>query len=234
MVNVLRAWKFSPVIAKPIVNHHFSAGNLRTMPPEEMTRAAALALANRICHALLLGASGNHTVYPTEELADLLKLDARSIARIETVGLEQTTDMKMIMLAKQNPGDWPQMSHEIRSMIPASFRPLYISAAPEYDAYRMLCEQLSERMDDEDPNIAIVHITKNAEKLRLTRKLVDDETGRGLAPLPLVVISPAGKFTLENSAMNTRPHRVLRSPVVISRFVRAVNELLSGSAAAAA
>jgi len=65
MDRILQMWRFPQHLIKPIAMHHMSIGNIRQLAPSLVKPIGILALANRLAHALLLGASGNVAVYPT-------------------------------------------------------------------------------------------------------------------------------------------------------------------------
>jgi len=98
MDRILHKWKFPKDLVNPIALHQLSLGNIRRMAPNALNEVAALALANRLVHALLLGSSGNLSLYPTEEFVSLLRLKPDVIKRIEKEIPSQTDDIKFSML----------------------------------------------------------------------------------------------------------------------------------------
>jgi len=226
MEGVLRVWRFSPHLASPIVHHHLSAANLRELVAKNLTEAATLALANRLVHGLALGCSGNAVVYPSEGFVDLLRLKDAQLGEIEGTVVEQTADLKVSMLAKLASEEWPQMSEQFRQQLAAPVRFVYHGDTTGKDAYYCFCRQIGEPADGERPNVAVVHLTNDRQRARLSQEVLDTEAESGGIRVPLLIISPSGEAMLDGPVMNNRPTRLLRSPVPVSRFLQAVNELL--------
>ncbi len=240
MDRLLHAWKFPKQLLNPIVFHHLSAGNIRRNAPRQINEVATLALANRLAHALMLGTSSNEVIYPTEDLCEMLKIDPKVIDTV-TAPLDGTRDecdrMKFALLANSSNANWPQLREVHRKELATPIRPIYISAKPQYDAFRIFCEQLQERpiiaddANEEPPNIGVIHLTDTRDRVPLTTAYRAAEQEAGVTGLPLLILSPAGKIMAENSLLNSRPHLSLATPFVIPQFIKAVNELLNASSA---
>lgn len=226
MDRVLGAWKFPKAIVEPIGMHHLSVGNIRNLSPQMVAEVSTLALANRIAHALLLGSSGNDTIYPTEEFARILELKPEDIRRIEEQIPDQTTDMKYAMLQSGDSGDWPDSRQLMLKQFQRPMRPLYVSAEPEFDGYRMLFERLKVSGEENNPTVSIVHLASIRERESLSDRLLELERENGSDPLPLIIISQNGTLTLEPRIMENRVHSLLPSPFTIPRLAETVNTLL--------
>ena len=222
MDRLLHAWKFPKDLIDPVVFHHLSVGNIRRMSPRRLPEVATLALANRLCHALALGNSGNETIYPTEEFCRTLKIDATVIQRIEEKAQEQTENLKLALLAQSNETAWTDCRERYRAAIAKPFRPLFVSEAPQFDAYRIFCDQLRER-SGEPPNVGIVHLTATNECERVTQDYVSAESQAGVDRLPLIILSPKAELKLKDRVMANRQHELLPTPIVIARFIEAIN-----------
>jgi len=70
----MKHWSFPEGFISPVVNHHTSYLKLKRLKPEEVEGAVIVALSNKLAHSLLLGTSGNDTIYPFDNLVELLKL----------------------------------------------------------------------------------------------------------------------------------------------------------------
>jgi HD-like signal output (HDOD) protein/DNA-binding response OmpR family regulator len=225
MDRILHKWKFSKELVNPIALHQLSLGNIRRMAPRTLNEGAALALANRLAHALLLGTSGNSTLYPTEEFAVMLKIKPEWIRNIEDVIPSQTDDVKFSMLSVSNQASWPRLCDEVSEQFQQPFRPLFISEDPEIDSLRIFCDRLRIKTDDELPNLAVIHIKSGRERLSITSKLKKAEKELGCEPLSLLIISPKGDIQLEENAMPGRKFESLSFPVAVSKIIDAVNAL---------
>lgn len=226
MDRVFRAWKFSKEFINPIVFHHIAPASMPRTAPNETAKVATLALADRLAHALMLGSSGNQTIYATEELCDLLRLDPSVIAEIERIAREETDKVKFALLANSNQSSWKPLRDVHKESLASPFRPLYVSTAPAIDAHRILCDQLSDRNEKEPPNIGIIACRQARDRIPLCERFKSAESASGARSLPLLVISPEGKTMPETSILTGRHVEVLATPFAIGRMVRAVNRLL--------
>ncbi|MBN2375610.1 MAG: HDOD domain-containing protein [Sedimentisphaerales bacterium] len=226
MDRILHKWKFSKEMVNSIALHQLSLGNIRRMAPRTLNEASILAMSNRLSHALLMGTSGNLSLYSTEEFANLLKLDNKLINYIETEIPGQTDDIKFAMLASSNQHTWPRVKDELTKQLNQPFRPLVVSAEPEFDSIRIFCDQLKEVSQDEPPNIGIVHIKSGREREAVTKRYLGAEAEVGVTPLPLIIFSPKGDIQLEERNMANRRFELLPMPILISRIVGAFNQLV--------
>jgi HD-like signal output (HDOD) protein/DNA-binding NarL/FixJ family response regulator len=231
MDRLLHSWHFPKQLINPIVFHHLSAGNMRRNAPRQIEETATLGLANRLAHAMMLGTSGNETIYPTGELCTLLRLDPKVIQRVQEATREECDKVKFALLANTNQALWQPLRDQYRERIGAPFRPIYASVEPQYDAYRIFCDELRTPVHDDEedpkPNIGVIHLTSVRERVQLTTNYKSAEEKAGVDRLPLIILSPAGKIVPENSLLTNRAHEVLPAPLTVSRFLAAAQKLLS-------
>jgi len=226
MDRLLHAWKFPKDLIDPIAFHHLSVGNIRRMAPRRVDDVATLALANRLCHALALGSSGNETIYPTEEFFQALKVSESVIQHIEETARDETANLKLSLLAQSNEAGWDDAREKFRSMLAGPFRPLYVSERPALDAFRMFCDQIGDR-DGETPNIAVVHMREARERLPLSKALARAESDAGARGVPVLVLSPKASLTLSDDVAKDRRVIQLPTPVTVRWFIDATNLLVA-------
>jgi hypothetical protein len=202
MDRVLHAWQFPGELINPIVFHQLSPAGIRAATPSEAEQACTVALADRLAHAMLLGCSGNPTIYATEELCEALKVEPGAVARIEAMAGRETDDVKLAMLAGGSAAAW---------------RPL----APELRAFRIVCDRLRDP-EAGPPNAAVVHFRHARERAGLSAALSSAEREVGAGPLPLVAISPNGTLRPDDAVMAGRGCVALAEPVVIENLVEAL------------
>jgi HD-like signal output (HDOD) protein/ActR/RegA family two-component response regulator len=235
MDKLLHAWKFSKHLINPIALHHLSMSNIRSLAPRMVSEVAVLGLANRLAHAMLLGSSGNDTIYPTHGFINALRLKPEHITTIEREIVEHIHDMKFAMINAAR-GDVPaaiDARQVVARQFDAPFRAIFIGTEPETDAYRIFTEALAETGED-GPNIAVVHIATPSQRVTVTTCLRRAEEEAGLdVKLPVVLLSPKGNILLEDNAMQGRSHALLSTPTAIARFTKAVNSLIADSTEAA-
>lgn len=234
MDRVLHHWKFPKQLINPIVFHHLSASNIRSNAPREINEVATLGLANRLAHAMMLGSSGNETIYPTHELCQLLKTEPAVIRQIEQTTRQETDKVKFALLANSAQGSWPQLRDQYSAELNTDFRPLFVSASPEHDAYGIFCRQLSDTIGDEEPNVGVIHITHARDRVNLTSQYRTAEQRAGVTNLPLIILSPGAKLTPEEGLLAGRECVAVGTPFVVQRFLSAVRRVLNVEQPAAA
>lgn len=227
MDRVLHSWKFPKQLINPIVFHHLSAGNIRRSAPRQIAEVGMLALANRLAHALMLGSSGNESIYPTHDICQMLNIKADIVDAVRGIARDETDKLKFALLATSSTANWPQLRAVHREAIGAPFRPLFISDHAEYDAYRIFCEELADDESGEGPNVGVIHLTSQRERVPVTAAYHAAEEAAGAGRLPLIVLSPAGKVLPERSLLEGRPNEVIATPLVIHRFVEIAKSLLA-------
>jgi HD-like signal output (HDOD) protein/DNA-binding NarL/FixJ family response regulator len=224
MERLLHTWKFAKDLVAPIVHHHLSADGMRSQIPAHLSETARLAIANRIANAMLLGSSGNEVVYPIEDLCHTIKLERTLLDRITSTAREQTDNIKFAMLTTSNASVWQSRRDLTRDRFARPFRPLFVSPRPELDSFRILCSELS--ADAEEPySVAVVHVPTAREEDAAMQALRAAEAKEGAARLPALVLSPAGKVRLDSEAQQGRLVAALSTPLMLGRFVSAVNAM---------
>lgn len=229
MDRLLSAWKFPKQLIDPVMHHHLTVNDARSAAPTRVAEIIRLGLADRLAHAMLLGNSGNETIYPTEDHCKALGISAATIQAIEETAREQTDNTKFALLSSSSSTSWPQRSEQARSLLKNPFRPLYISAEPELDAYRLFCGELSGMSIGQPPNLAVLHVRTLKERALLAERLAAAEGEAGVQDLPLLMLSPTGQLTLDEAVTARRRCHCLCTPIPVSKFIAAVNTLLMPS-----
>ena len=227
MDKILHGWKFPKELVNPIVFHHAAPGDVKSLAPHQAADVLRLGLADRLAHAMLLGSSGNDTIYPTEEHCRLLGVEPATVRRIEETARQQSDDTKFALLSNSNGAAWPRRVEQHRAALTVPFRPLYVSASPETDAYRIFCGELAGSGGEGPPNLAVVHIAAAKDRGMMAGRLVGAEREAGVAGLPILILSPGGQLDLDDNAIAGRRCQALSTPVPISRFIAAVNALIA-------
>ena len=223
MDRLLRAWHFPKELIDPVVFHHLPIAEIRHMAAKRIHEVVTLALADRLCHALLIGDSGNRVLYPMAEHCKVLGIDAEVIAHIEQTALNETTDLKLALMAESVDGGWTDAREVVRGKLPDGFHPLVVSERPAFDSVRIWCDQLRVA-DHEQPNIAIVHALSADSVPALLKRLVKVEQEEGVTRLPLLVILPEEHNQLDTQ-LGPQSHLLLQMPLLESRLVQAIGSL---------
>jgi HD-like signal output (HDOD) protein/CheY-like chemotaxis protein len=225
VARVFRSWSLSKELATPIVHHHRSLETIRSEAVGNVRETARLVLADRLAHALLLGDSGNDTLYPFEPLLQFLGIDGAKLAAISESALQKCDDVKFAMLSNVNATAWPNHRDLIRERLGRVFIPLVISAQPELDPVRLFCRTLGGEHEG-TPNMAVVHMPSQRERAALSAALVKAESNLSCAPLPAVIVSSTGTLSLEPEALPNRSVQLLPLPVTTARFLAAIRTVL--------
>jgi putative nucleotidyltransferase with HDIG domain len=231
MDKILHAWRFPKDLVSPIVFHHAPPGDVKSLAPHQAADVLRLGLADRLAHAMMLGSSGNDTIYPTEEHCRLLGVEAAAVRSIEDTARQKTDDTKFALLSHSSGAPWARQVEVHRAALGVPFRPLYVSASPEIDAYRIFCAELAEPVGEDPPNLAVVHIAAPKERAGMPDRLAGAEREAGVSALPVLVLSPGGQLHLEDKATAGRQCQTLSTPTPISRFIAAVSALIAVGAA---
>ncbi len=234
MDRILRAWHFPRDLVDPIIFHHLSAPDIRRHCPKRYGEVATLALADRLAHAFMLGSSGNDALYPTDELCRGLGVGDEVVAEIERTIEAETETIKLAMLAA--PGramEWKRRVDHYAKALAAPVRPLFVSASPACDAYRIALDRLR-AAGDEPANVGVVHFSSPADRLPVSQAYASAEADAGVGRLPLIVLSPEGAVAPEESVAEGRRVLLLPTPTPMARLTGALNAAVEASAARAA
>lgn len=225
MERILRAWHFPRELGDPVMLHHLGVDEMKSRSGSRFREAATLALADRLAHAMLIGSSGNETVYPTTAFCEALGLSPKAIADIENTIREKTTDLKIGMLSvSTSPGDWPDIREKLRERLGTPFRPLFAGSHPGLDAYRILCDALR-TSDGDDPTLAVVHLAVPRDRAAFASLLAAAESAAAVSKLPVIVLRGDGVPPVSESDLAGRAAADLRTPINLERLFAAVRRL---------
>lgn len=236
MDRLLHAWHFPKNLIDPIVHHHLSMGNIRRMAPRRVPEVATLALADRLCHALVIGDSGNDFIYPTGEFCTALELDPKVMTFIEEKLRDEATNLKLAMLTESaGASSWKDRRDAMLDQIGAPMRPIFASESPQYDAYRIFLEQLRST-DEGEANIAVAHFSSNKHRAAVAVALRKAEKEAGGVRPPLMILSSLRDLKLERDLTADRFVRQIPTPTPVPLLLRTLGECLAagGEARAAA
>lgn len=226
MDRLLGAWHLPKDLVDPIMFHHLSAGNVRSVAPTRAAEVIRLGLADRLAHAMLMGSSGNETIYPTQDHCRALNVGAATIADIRKTAREQTDETKFALLSNASGAPWVCRVDQLRKQLGAPLRHLFVGTSPEIDAFSIFCDELADKASHEPPAIAIVHLSQAKEKSVLPEMLEASEKAAGASNLPTIVLSPPGSQPLTSPVMAARSVIYLPTPLSVAAFIRAANSLL--------
>lgn len=223
--KALVQWQFPRDFIAPVINHHRRAQQIRHLGPAQMRAAAAVALADALAHALLLGSSGNDILYPLDDLADLLQINGKVIDNIIKVVPMETNELKISMLSRSETGAWPNYASTVRQRVASELSPLCLSLNPALDAVRLILERIASGQSNRPPNIAVLYARTHVELQKLASMLEVELQAIGIDNLPILVVLGKGKFTGGIPSIEDRPHVVTTTPLSIDALLKSVEQL---------
>ncbi len=219
-------WSFPKEFISPVINHHTSYLKIKNLRSDDREGAAIISLSNKLAHALLLGASGNETIYPIDDLIGLLDLPDELIVGICQDIANETNTLKVVMLSANSSSAWPNFTKKIKSSLKMNINPVCVSSNPNVDAYRIFFEQISESNETDIPNIGVIYLRKANELTSLIRNFEKQEQNSNAGKLPVIIIYSSGNFDANHPWLEDRRCVILKAPVSISVLIESVNSLL--------
>ena len=130
---------------------------------------------------MVIGSSGNDSIYPIHELIEWLKLDPQTIQRIGATIFDQTADLKFVLLSRSSGTEWPDTRREFASRLGVPARPLFVGENPDIDPYRMFFSTIADGRAGEPPNLLIVHLSNPKSRDKIDEMVTAAEKGSGAA-----------------------------------------------------
>ncbi len=224
----MERWSFPCDFVSPVISHHASCRGITKLAPKYTKASAIIALSDRLAHAMLLGTSGNNTIYPFDDIVEFLKLPAELIEQICTTVPGETSALKVMMLSNDPLDNWSDFAKEVKSKLKSGVVPICVSSEPKIDAYRIFFERISDETEEASPNIGVIYLRDTNELFRLVNRLGEIEQKIGLGKLPVIIIYSSGSFDEgKHSLLKGRRYVVFEAPVCIHSLVEGVNTLLT-------
>jgi len=224
--EALEQWRMPKEFIAPVVNHHQSIEQIKRLSPDQIVSAAIVNLTNRICHALLLGKSGDEVICPFEEFIDLLKLSPAVLEKILEEIPYETNNLKFTMLSYTSEDPWPDYPSGIKERLSTACRPICVSAEPVTDAYRIFFERIGDLSGEQPPNLGVIYLRDANEHEEIFRRFNQREQEEHCIGLPVIVICNKGKVDKENNWLRTRNRAIFGAPVTMAGLLNAVDQLL--------
>ncbi|QNN21034.1 HDOD domain-containing protein [Planctomycetales bacterium ZRK34] len=226
----LTQWRLPSSLVQPIAHHHDHLDHILRLDEPHRTNTMIVALADRMAHAWLIGASGNGMIMPLQPLTNPLGLTAADIRRIKHEVHPLISDLKTQLFEFDSADHGPNELANRLDQLKGHIHPLLISDHGDQDAFGLLIDTLVSHCDAEanfPPNLAIVHQPFTADRAALARHLLSAESKASLGPLPTLLISPRPDDSLDASAAEHRTVHQLLSPVHINALIQAMRHTLA-------
>ncbi|MEM7576891.1 MAG: HDOD domain-containing protein [Planctomycetota bacterium] len=235
MEKLLRSLKLAPALATAIGCHQFPLIEARNLAGKHFQETITLAIADRYAAALGTGDPIADPLQGLEHHAAALKLDgAKLAASLEACRKQLDQDVAAFskLVSEALPTDPPWLA-TLDAGVRQTLGIVFIGNDAKNDPFAVLARQFGVAAEIK-PNVAIVRLTNVRDRDPLTGKLRGWEFEQGVSRLPLLLVSPKGNLTLEDSAMNGRAVQCLAEPVLPRQLASALNALLQTDAAAPA
>ncbi|HUU99017.1 MAG TPA: HDOD domain-containing protein [Phycisphaerae bacterium] len=224
--QVLEAWRFPTAFIAPPANHHARIATLRDFARADLESVSAVALADRIAHFALLGNSGNDTIYPLEELLELLHLKPETVTKLAHYAVNGTRDVRIAWMAKGNIQDWPDFAGALARRFPNPVRALCVGDQPSTTAYQVLFDRLSDPVETGPPNLGVICLRHSNEQEAVLNRYETAEREAGVPSLPLIVMCQDRKLNMPSARLKSRSPIILYPPVRISTLMEAIEDSL--------
>ena len=222
-------WNLPREVTQVIGYHHEEQAKLGTVCSAAPKLAACVALGDHLAHALGYGNSGSTTLESCETLFDMLENDELTLDAIVD-GLKAQIDEAF----EQGGVSTDLLCEGVQHPVPdQTLHPAFISANPQTDIFGLwLRQSFGELGADQTPNMAVVHLRQTKDRNELSDALTALQHRLGEQgvhdPLPVMILSPTGRYGLLEDVMTRHPCIHLRTPFGMSMFERTVNALFSG------
>jgi HD-like signal output (HDOD) protein/CheY-like chemotaxis protein len=232
--RALEHWRFPGEFIAPVVYHHHGADSLKSLAGSQLQESAIIAAADRLAHALDAGDSGNRTLYPVDDLADMLGFDRKWLTELQTRIPEETKEVKYALLARSSSVDWKESRLSYHNQRVRSVRVLYRPCEKCVDAYELFLRSACTPAEDQPHNLGFIHVPDVRQFPIAWRDYRAAESQAKVDNLPLLVICGKGKIDPERLNSDGPPRRtaILRSPISVAALLGMVHQLAATSPSA--
>jgi HD-like signal output (HDOD) protein/FixJ family two-component response regulator len=151
---LLKHWNISPSIIEAASLHGAPIEQLRKSK-DDAKGHLAVALANRMAHALIAGDSGNTQLLPIREFASELGLDQIAIERLGTAALTKLTDIQLFYAAQSSQTFGDSLGSELAGSVETVPSVVVLGSDAPGDPFSLFFNQLG-WLKPEQPTVAIV------------------------------------------------------------------------------
>ncbi|MFN0011159.1 MAG: HDOD domain-containing protein [Phycisphaerales bacterium] len=233
--RLLRHWKFPASIIAPVSLHHLSVGSVKATNPRAADDVIALALANRLAHALLMGSSGSEVLYPIDDCVEHLRLDPARVAEICAKTVDDLADLRTNMLMHAGASRQTYVD-SVRARL-GHTRALVLALNPATEPLSMMFAKLQGETPPEKPNLIILRVCAAGERVGAMSLLGQAAQRLGEAtspagPLPILVVGNSKACLFAAGVLGNRAVRQATLPLGLNRLLREMGELARPTAEA--
>jgi HD-like signal output (HDOD) protein/FixJ family two-component response regulator len=217
--HLLSRWNMHPSIIEAASLHESPIGTLRGVQQDAQS-ILAVALANRLAHALLSGNSGNARLLPYYDVASELGLDSEAIAKLTTAAHQKMADTEMFYVSQSSEPFCDPLAVELAKKAPTLPRIVVFGPDSPTDPFSLFFKQLG-WLEPERPTAVLLFARSQRDFTRYLpalRKL--DAAGHGTIT---VIVATAGEsMSVPAEWSCNRRVETISLPCAYSRLVEAV------------
>ncbi|MGQ9652022.1 MAG: HDOD domain-containing protein [Phycisphaerae bacterium] len=202
--------------------HHLSVERIRRSAGN-FACSLAVALADRLAHALVMGDSGSSMLSPIREYVQALRLDSARVRSLVEETVERTQQTKMFYASQGQEQLCESLSDQIRGPASRAIGVGLLQANDELDPLGLFFERLG-WLDKRSPKLAVVRVDseKDLNRKREALAVLEQDVGH---QLPVVVVLPEASSVSAGSLAQSRPWAAVSFPCRYQILVKAVVEL---------
>lgn len=217
--HLLGRWNLPPSIAEAASLHESPIDKLRNVKQDAQS-TLAVALANRLAHALVSGNSGNARLLSYHEFASELGLDNAAIDRITTAALHKMTDTEVFYASRSSQHFCNPLAVELAKKATTAPRIAVLGPDSPADPFSLFFKQLG-WLEPEQPAAALIFARSQLDFTRYLPALKKlDSAGQGA--VAVIAATTSGAISVPAEWSCGRQTETIVLPCDYSRLVDAV------------
>ncbi len=200
------------------------AAALHDLLPPQIQRASqnpanvqAVALANRLAHALVLGDSGNSMLLTIHEHIEALGLSSAAIRTITRAAINKTRDISTFYSTRENAQLPLPFASQLAKQAGQPIKAAVLAGEDSVDPLTLFCEQLG-WSDIADPRVAVLWIA-GAQDLAKRFSQLQDQEAKLERKLGIAIASPNHCSAAPADLLNGRSFATICLPVRYEKLV---------------
>lgn len=232
MIPVLRDWHMPQSLIDPVCGHHHGIDRIRRLADEAKNAAAAVAIADRVAHAMVIGSSGNTSVCEIEPLAELIGIKRQTLLKIAHDAPDKANEMKYLMLSRSDDIDWPDYLEHMRESLREPVNLLPVGIPTPNLAIEMICGRLS-TAGDQLPRAAVLEAPKDFDIQTVDDLMATPEKQASVSNLPVILFCPQCPI-LNMQQIKNRTVITIPARSSTETLIQAINAVLTAAQSAKA
>jgi putative nucleotidyltransferase with HDIG domain len=217
--EILIQWGTPADLQEAAASHELPLEQIQRMTRDPKS-ALAVALADRLAYALVLGDSGNTMLLPIRDHAKALRLDGAAIRSLAREAIEKTQNTELFYASHTGQRFRDPLAVELAARARGNVRLAVLAPDAPNDPLSLFCEHLG-WLDPMKPNLAILHAPSERVLEARFKELHRLEQGLG-GTLGVLVLSSDASVTPPASLLQERPCATARFPGRYDALIQAI------------